>query len=623
MLSWKAAAPQETGTMRRPTILFATLLLCVSPYACLPHPSCKYTATAPTLLECTTGTKNLPGDFAVDLVPDVATLRIGCPSYSASYFCNTLHDDCEPLPFRPALLTVTLQGFQSANNGSRPRFEKLLQNVAPHITALHITNSRIVYLDAELLRGFASLKVLQLSTDYVQDIAPTAFQALRFPLRPGFNVTVSSQLTELLLFSNELREFDLAVLKPVSSSLNSLDLSSQNPGLTALIRSGRSFPLRLSSFAVNSNGLTNVSYDVLRPIGPRNPSSYTFNFYTNRFCMGVTSPTCSCCEVEDFFHWMRGLRKPNTNTGVYFSCNGASWDARTQFTSDVFRSCPSKIDTATISACYEAPPITITCSIAGEMTTNEPNVDKSDASSLIFTAINGSHCRSALYDIQGQLVKLADGNTHDDSSESSPEVITAHCSEGKVEVFQPITASVTQLKLSIDASGECRAKLRQFVTFIYTKKFPQPPKENTGDASETVGLIPISRWINEFLICSEVPPLVVSCNGTATTFSYDNTTIIDATELIFESDNSLRCRKIASNVHRHILSQRNTVVESGVSEDWEPDAVVAACQKDQVVLSDGNPEQAVFANLRYYSAPNQLCRDAFNRFAKYLWSSLA
>ncbi|XP_055339274.1 uncharacterized protein LOC129588884 [Paramacrobiotus metropolitanus] len=591
------------------------LLLCFAALNGLPHPNCAYTASS---LDCTQANLDIPGNFDVSLVPNVRHLQLSCPNVHYQTFCNTLREDCEPLPWRSALVRVTLQGFQATTGHDHPPFGRFLQNIAHQITELSIYYSQINVVDAELLRRFAALTVLSLTNNRIQAIAPDAFQALSYPRAPDFNLTVAPTLRQLNLNSNALRHIDLTVFRPVAQSLDTLDLSSQSPWLNSLTHSDPSVQFLLTTFTVRSNSLTNLSREVLQAIAPRKPSSFSFDLESNSFCSSTSKTDCSCCEMENVLRWASSIRKPLTNTGILFSCAGRSYTDRSAFTLDLFRNCPSQTATLQNAVCYEAPPIVINCTGNGEMATSEPDLPKSDASAVAFSAINGFRCRSTLYDIHVKLLQMAD-ISH--SNQSLPGIVTAVCSQGTLtaDVSDANTASVTKLTLDSDSSAECREKLHQFVTFIYTKKFPRNPNQNLNTS---LAIIPVDRWTKEFLICTTVPPLVVRCNGTTTIFSYNHTDPTNATALLFESDDSFRCRQIAINIHKHILSQRNTVVESAVSETTERDAVVAVCQKGQVVLSDGNPEQSVYANIRYYSAPNQLCRDAFARFRKYLQSAL-
>ncbi|XP_055339255.1 uncharacterized protein LOC129588871 isoform X2 [Paramacrobiotus metropolitanus] len=601
--------------IRLHSVLYALVsLLHIIPLHGLPHPNCRYTSSN---LECTSTNLDIPVNFDVTMVPNVPLLRLSCPNYAAKLYCNTLREDSPPLPGRPALVTVELNGFQSAGSG-QPGFRRFLHSLAPQITELRIGYSRVGTVDAHLLRGFAALRTLSLANNDIPAIAPGTFQALRFPLAPAVHTSVSTRLRDLYLQGNALRQIDLSVFKPIAQSLEILELSGQNPSLNSIIQSHPGFQLALTTFSVRSNSLTNVSRDVLQSITPRPSSSYVnFDWQSNGFCTMKTD--CSCCELEDFFRWASSIRKPGGSFGLQFTCSGKSFSQSSTLALNLFSSCPLTSVNSDKTVCYEAPPIAITCIGNGELATSEPDLAKSDASALSFSAINGFRCRSILYDIHLKLLQMA---AHSNSTQSQHGTITGICVEGQltVDVGDANVASVTQLTLDTDSSAECQEKFQQFVAWIYTKKFPQKPNQNVTSSSTQI--VPLNRWTEEFLICSKVPPLIVRCNGTATVSTFNDTTSSDATELVFQSDNSFRCRQIAINIHRHILSQRNTVVESGAPEAWKRDAVIAVCQKGQVVLSDGNPEQAVFANFRYYSAPNQLCRDAFQRIMRYLQSAL-
>ncbi|XP_055338512.1 uncharacterized protein LOC129588354 [Paramacrobiotus metropolitanus] len=263
-----------------------------------PHSSCRYYSPD---LECTESNLEIPTKFDVSQIPtDIRTIRLNCPnSHHAGVYCNTLKRNAQPFPGRAQLHSVALYGFQ-LDDGAKFLTTALLGNVKQQIDILDIRYSKFTKLDAESFRGFSALKTLIIEGNDLVDIAADTFQFLgaRSPI-----------LSDISLGSNRIVSFDWSALKPVADSLKDLILSNQRgSGLQTLSRSSSSFSLKkLDTLGLNNNKLKTVPKTVLETLNNYALYSGPYSFKGNPFC--PADPNCGCCELKDFFAWVRESEK--------------------------------------------------------------------------------------------------------------------------------------------------------------------------------------------------------------------------------------------------------------------------------------------------------------------------
>ncbi|XP_055330596.1 uncharacterized protein LOC129582979 [Paramacrobiotus metropolitanus] len=574
----------------------------------LPHPGCSF---ADSHLICMEQNLEIPADFDVDLIPSQTTsIGIACPTSYDFTYCNVMHENCEPIPVRPLIYGVGLYGFRASGTKRAP-YEEFLRNIRHQIKALQIFNSQIGYLDKEFFRGFQLLSHLMLYFNDIRTIHPNAFQLLTYPHVPVLNAGVIPSLEFVELQYNAIQEIDWSVFQPVAQTIVKIYLQDQNPPLKSLKRSGSHFSLFLQTLDMKGNSIQTVPKDILSTISSsERPSPWTsaeYNFEGHNLCPSKSD--CSCCELEEFMEWTANFQKTTSGSGhtVYFTCNASRYDQSTRFPLNLHSHCPKSTLPGRNTTCYETPPVEITCRDNGELSTSEPDLPRSDAFSLRVSVANGFRCRLFLYDIHTKILQMAETVR---STKKSSDTVAAVCRKGNitVDIWDAEAADVTALTMHSDASPSCQEKLHHFLDFVYTQK-PQ-----SLHSSIVPPVVPINRWVDEFQICTDTPPLTITCNETTATFMPSNFSSSHTTKLVFATNQIFRCRVILNNVHKYLLEQNNTVIEDVATQQQSAaSSLIAVCQKGRVVLSKGAPEQSAFSTLEYYTAPNPMCRSAFQK----------
>ncbi|XP_055330138.1 uncharacterized protein LOC129582613 [Paramacrobiotus metropolitanus] len=339
-------------------VLFVSVqLMPVISSVILPHFNCTYTASGSSKsfeLDCQAERFQFPTTFNVTAIPKaVKSIAIRClPTDELARYCAEIGQDFQPIPQLEVLERVHLSGFQSANQ-SAPPIGKLLDRVRHQIVYLKISNSRIDFVDADLFRGFRSLRHLDFRNNHIRRIAINAFRSLTSSVDSPTKKTELSKLRNLDLGGNALEELDWSVFKPLSRSLNYLDLSCQEPPLKRLKISSSAFELTLVELLLENNDLKRIPKEVLATIKPwrvpvselenRAAKSNFYNFQGNNLC---SESDCSCCEMKDFLAWGKSLharapdRSPSVPYTVTFSCGEMMMDDPFAVDFVVFQHCP-------------------------------------------------------------------------------------------------------------------------------------------------------------------------------------------------------------------------------------------------------------------------------------------
>ncbi|XP_055332513.1 uncharacterized protein LOC129584381 [Paramacrobiotus metropolitanus] len=313
-------------------------------------------------------------------------------------------------------------------------------------------------------------------------------------------------------------EIAWSVFEPLAQNLEHLHLNQW--AIRSMERSGIHFTLSLVSLRMSQFGLPTIPKSVLSTLTPRDPiapslaqqpTNRDWNFWTPKFC--PSSSNCSCCEMKDFLEWAGKINKPTSQrpVSVLFMCggaNGVNYNQTSQFPLDLHAQCAEPVKISKPVVCYKPPPIKVECTGNLHVTTSEPNLRRTDAASLSVSADSSFRCRTFLYNIHSKILQMAEEGK--EVNQTAPRTVTATCNNGMIsaDMFDAYAADVTKLTFDSDASTNCRDKFDLFLNFVYAQKDPQTLYE---DVVPTI--IPVDRWINEFQICSDTPPLTLSCNG--------------------------------------------------------------------------------------------------------------
>ncbi|XP_055352529.1 uncharacterized protein LOC129598577 [Paramacrobiotus metropolitanus] len=572
----------------------------------VPHPKCTYSGGG-VYLSCEQSPLEFPTTFTGDAVAtNVQHIDLNCPrSYSKNY-CNVLQDKFAPLPFRSEIVKVVLSGFRS-DSGQRTPIHEFLKLVRQKITTLSIQYSVIKYLDAEYFRGFSSLKALYLSNNDITSVDVNTFQALTYPTVPVLGRLVGQKLHTISLSHNALQELDWSAFQPLGKSLENIHLESQNPKLKTLERSGRAFRLRLRTLSLHSNGLPSIDKAVLTTLTPLGSANFDFDFRWNNFCL--SNADCSCCDIMDFLRWIGSLPRTTASTGVQFTCGSKNilHGSASTFKVDHFRSCAITSNSFMHRGCHEVPPLEISCHNE-TIKSSLSDLENTDASRLIISAASGSRCSSFLTSIKNKATTMTVV-----TAASVHPATTFTCAHGNVTVRgdnRNEHGNSERLTFINDLSLPCQQHFDNILQHVGDLMVNFDNASAVVHLSSQITVLAIEDWLADFQVCPLHPPLIINCTNGVVTFSERGVAATKATTVLVHADQSFRCRNVIYDVHRYIVRQETTKIESASRDGWS-ESVVAVCQKGQVVLSDGNPDVSLATTLEYHSAPNALCRKAF------------
>ncbi|XP_055347768.1 uncharacterized protein LOC129594926 [Paramacrobiotus metropolitanus] len=598
----------------------------------LPHSTCQYHSSA--MLFCEKANLQLPSMFSADLLPvGVEYIKLTCPDFYSRNYCNTMESNTLlPLPYRPRLNRIDLEGFRTVD-GSRIPVGKFLANVKQNIAVLIISYSKIDYVDRDFLTGFRSLITLDLSNNDITSVRHDAFQTLSYPMPTG------PVLKRLDLSGNSLQQFDWNSIEPLASTLEQLNLQNQSPKLRALQQSGKPFRTWLSRLSLWNNGLEFVPAWILtNNTFPDAATGVDISVHNNAFCVSSGRSECACCEVAEFMHWMKSVGSTvSVPVDIRFSCGSASTEYRndayglalaerfghcfstTQAPATLPHTRPPATTTnvptikTTSTPCTEPKPIEINCT-AGSMKLSQSDLQRAEGTTAVFTSDGTFPCVSKLYDLHTMALELSNIPAQTNTTEKY-ETIDVHCQHGQaaVNALNPDSCGANKLVFRTDLAVGCYSRFTQFLSYIDENLIGDQDR-NVQNLAATPEFS-LTSWINS-KVCSRRPMVSVNCTAGIFGYSHGNDTAISTSGVAVRSDHSFDCRDTFRTIHEYLLADKRTVVQPVTSP--ELDTIVAVCQKGRLFISDGNARRSTKLKLQYFSSPNRSCRSAFHEFLQFV-----
>ncbi|XP_055333936.1 uncharacterized protein LOC129585321 [Paramacrobiotus metropolitanus] len=571
-----------------------------------PHPSC--TLRSDNWLWCTDSNLDFPNTFDVNRIDNrVKNLVLYCPNAHTKIYCNVIRKNFQPFPRGDSLKLLWMNGFR-ADNERRIPLNKVLKHVRAHIEHLSVQHSMIGYLDAEYFLDFSSLEILNLKHNDIYDIAVDTFQSLQMDQVTVINHDQESwqtRLSNIELDGNALQQLDWSIFYPVQSSLQSINLSEQKPKLQRLHMSGVDFMVRLRSVYIRETNLTTIPSKILRSI---NTGLSTYLYFDNNYLM-CTKADCSCCEMEPFMRWAANVTQTNPLLMVCVTCGE---ETHTSFSLGniwrLYETCPK---------CSEAEVININCR-ASIVSISESNLDTTDATVAVFTSDGTLRCSMVLHDFYHNLLELTN-TTAPSTTGDAADAIEFSCRDNIATVRgpDPNIRNPKKIMVQADISPLCHSVFTRFLVFAEETRL-HDSDQTTPALPSTQPVVSIDQWIDRFLVCSlgDNPDFVATCRTGNVTFSHSDLQAVKSSVIRIDSDITTPCRAFVVKIHEYLLSTAYAQVSTA---DSSLDAVLAVCQKGQIVISDGSPRHSAKKNLTFYSAPNKLCQKLYRGFLTYLY----